>query len=150
MDDNYRLTGQRHYQFTSQRRGAKVINSIEQALLSAINSKNGAKVINSIEQALLSAINSKDSDKFNGNLQKSESSQTNEIDKENFIKQLQKKMRLHGQQTFHTITYKNTVLSLFENYHKFTAEDVIIHHEFCTEEPLPEIDPVTNLETQPS
>ena len=70
LDFNYRLTGERHYRFTAQRWGAKVINSIKEALLNAINSK--------------------DTDKFNGNLGKTESSASNEIDKETFIKQLQK------------------------------------------------------------
>ena len=52
LDDNYRLTGTRHYKFTAQRRGPKVINSIEQALLSTIASK--------------------DADKFDGNLEKNQ------------------------------------------------------------------------------
>ena len=130
LDDNYRLTGERHYRFTAQRRGAKVINSIKQTLLNAINSK--------------------DTDKFNGNLERTESTLSNEIDKESFIKQLQKKVRLHGQQTFFAITYENSVLSLFEHYHKFTVEDVIAHHELRTEEPAPEFDPTTNLETEES
>ena len=40
LDDNYRLTGARHYRFTAQRCSAKVINSIEQSLLSVISSKD--------------------------------------------------------------------------------------------------------------
>ena len=40
INDRYELTGSRHYKFTGQRRGAKVINSIEQALLSTIASKD--------------------------------------------------------------------------------------------------------------
>ena len=32
LDDDYKLVGNRHYKYTSQRRSAKVINSIEQAL----------------------------------------------------------------------------------------------------------------------
>ena len=130
LDNNYRLTGTRHYRFTSQRRGAKVINSIEQVLLSAINSK--------------------ETEKFNGNLEKSESFAANEMDKETFIKQLQKKVTLHGQQTFYAIMYQNQVLSLFDHYHKFTVEDIIAHHEFRCEEPDPEIDPTTNQETAAS
>jgi len=71
LDDTYRLTGTRHYKFTAQRRGAKVINSIEQALLTTIASK--------------------DADKFDGNLDKKNSSMDNELDKATFIKQLKKK-----------------------------------------------------------
>ena len=59
LDDNYRLTGERHYHFTAQRRGAKVINSIKQTLLNAINSK--------------------DTDKFNGNIKKTKSSVSNKL-----------------------------------------------------------------------
>ena len=53
LDDNYCLTGAQHYRFTAQHRGVKVINSIEQSLLSAISSK--------------------DFEKFNGNLERSDS-----------------------------------------------------------------------------
>ena len=130
LDNNYRPTGTRHYRFTSQCCGAKVINLIEKALLSAINSK--------------------ESEKFNGNLEKSESFAANEMDKEMFTKQLQKKVTLHGQQTFYAIMYQNQVLSLFEHYHKFTVEDVIAHHEFQSEEPDPEFNPTTNQETAAS
>ena len=71
LNDLYELSGAHHYRFIGQRRGAKVINSIEQALLSTIASK--------------------DADKFNGNLEKTKSSVSSEIDKETFIKSLQKK-----------------------------------------------------------
>ena len=33
FDDQYELVGSRHYKYTSQQRSAKVVNSIEQALL---------------------------------------------------------------------------------------------------------------------
>ena len=59
-------------------------------------------------------------------------------------------MRLHGQQTFYAITYQDKVVLLFEYYHKFTVKDVIAHHEFRCEEPDPEVDPITNLETEES
>ena len=59
-------------------------------------------------------------------------------------------MRLHGQQTFYVMMYQEQIVSLFEHYHKFTVEDVIAHHEFRCEEPDPEIDPDTNLETEES
>ena len=72
LDAEYKLTGLRHYKYTAQRRGAKVINSIEQALLKAIESK--------------------DSDKFNGKLETTKSSAENELDKESFVKQLKKKV----------------------------------------------------------
>ena len=130
LNDRYELTGSRHYKFTGQRRGAKVINSIEQALLSTIASK--------------------DADKFNGNLERTGSSPTNEIDKETFIKALKKKVRLHGQQTFYAIPLNNNVVSLFDNYHKFTVDEVIAQHEYRCEEPEPELDPTTNLETEES
>ena len=76
LDDEYKLTGTRHYKYTSQRRSAKVINSIEQALLKAIESK--------------------EIDKFNGKLEITKSSMDYELDKEGFVKQLKKKVRLHG------------------------------------------------------
>ena len=60
LDNDYRLTEIRHYRFTTQHLGAKVIISIEQALLHAINSK--------------------ESEKFNGNLEKTESFAANEMD----------------------------------------------------------------------
>ena len=98
----------------------------------------------------MSTISSKDSENFHGNLDRTESFSLNEMDKGNFIKQLQKKVRLHGQQIFYVIMYQEQVVSLFEHYHKFTFEDVIAHHEFRCEEPDPEIDPDTNLETEES
>ena len=88
LDNNYWLTGARHCWFTAQQRGGKVINYIEQELLSTINSK--------------------DSEKLNDNLEK-----LSEMDKETFIKQLRKKVWLHGQQIFYAIMYQNQVLSLF-------------------------------------
>ena len=57
LDNQYKLIGNRHYQFTSQRRSAKVVNSIEQALLNTIESKTAQK--------------------FNGNLEKNPSSNEN-------------------------------------------------------------------------
>ena len=44
LDNEYKLTGTRHYQFTSQRRSANVVNSIEQALLTTIESKSAPKL----------------------------------------------------------------------------------------------------------
>ena len=54
------------------------------------------------------------------------------------------------QHTFFAITYDNSVLSLFDHYHKFTVDDLIAQHELQDEEPLPEFDPTTNLETEAS
>ena len=71
LNDEYKLVGTRHYKYTSQRRSAKVINSIEQALLKAIDSKE---------------IN-----KFNGSLETTPSTKDTELDKEGFVKQLKKK-----------------------------------------------------------
>ena len=130
LDDEYKLTGSCHYKFTGQRRGAKVVNSIEQSLLTAIEST--------------------DADKFNGNLEKTNSSPDNEIDKEAFIKLLRQKVRLHGQQSFYSIVDDQSVVSLFDNYHKFTVDEVIAHHEYRCEEPDPEFDTITNLETDES
>ena len=130
LDDTYRLTGTRHNRFTGQRRGPKVINSIEQALLKTIDSTDACK--------------------FNGNLEKTESAQPTEIDKETFIKQLQKKVRLHGQQSFYSIMYQTEVITLFDNYHKFTVEEVIDQHEYRCDEPQPVLDTNTNLETEES
>ena len=48
LDNDYWLTDTRHYRFTSQCRGAKVINSIKQALLSAINSKESQNQVLSL------------------------------------------------------------------------------------------------------
>ena len=130
LDENYCLTGTRHYKYTSQRRSAKVINSIEQALLNAIDSKDTAK--------------------FKGNLETTPSSKTNKLEKEAFVKQLRKKVRLHGQQSLYTITYQGRVVNLFEHHHKFTVEEVIEQYETRCDEPDPEYDPDTNLETQTS
>ena len=77
LDDQYRLTGTRHYQYTSQRRSAKAVNSIEQALLTTIESKTAPK--------------------FNGNLEKTPSSSEYELEKLSFIKQLKQKVQRHGQ-----------------------------------------------------
>lgn len=38
LDDEYRLIGTRHYKYTTQRRSAKVVNSIEQSLITTIES----------------------------------------------------------------------------------------------------------------
>ena len=43
-------------------------------------------MINSIEQALLKAIESKDTGKFNGKLETTKFSMENELDKESFVK----------------------------------------------------------------
>ena len=66
LDNQYKLMGNRHYQYTSQRRSAKVVNSIEHALLNTIKSKPAPK--------------------FNGNLEKTPSSGDNELEKLIFIK----------------------------------------------------------------
>ena len=130
LDDQYKLTGARHYKYTSQRRGAKVVNSIEQALLSTIDSHT--------------------SPKFNGNLERTPSTQDTELDKLNFIKQLKRKVQLHGQQSFYAALSNTRVISLFENYHKFTVEDIIDQFELRCEEPAPDIDPDTGAETEMS
>ena len=130
LDDEYKLTGTRHYKYTAQRRGAKVINSIEQALLKAIDSK--------------------DTDKFNGKLETTKSSMENELDKESFVKQLKKKVRLHGQQSFYAIMQGTTILNLLDHHHKFTVEEVIAQHELRCDEPAPDLDPDTGIETETS
>lgn len=127
LDNEYKLVGGRHYKYTSQRRSAKVINSIEQALLKAIDSTELSK--------------------FNGSLETTPSTKDNELDKEAFVKQLKKKVRLHGQQSFYAIAYNGEILSLFDHYHKFTVEEVIDQHELRCNEPNPDLDPETNLET---
>ena len=130
LDNSYRLMGTRHYRFTSQRRSAKVINSIEQALINTIASK--------------------DSEKFNGSLEKTASTSEYEMDKETFIKRLKKKVQLHGQQTFYAVEYDGEVVLLFENYHKVTVDEVIVQHEIRSEEADPELDDATGLETDES
>ena len=127
LDDTYHLTGSRHYRFTGQRCGAKVIYSIEQVLLNVIDSNNTSK--------------------FNSNLEKSESTLPNEINKATFIKMLQKKVWLHGEQSLYTVKYQSKVLSLFDHNHKFTVEEVIAYHEHCCSKPDPVIDPTFNTET---
>ena len=77
LDNQYKLMGNRHYQYTSQRRSAKVVNSIEQALLNTIKSKTAPK--------------------FNGNLEKIPSAGENNLEKLTFIKNLKRKVQLHGQ-----------------------------------------------------
>ena len=109
LDENYHLTGTRHYKYTSQHWSTKVINSIEQALLNAIDSKDNLK--------------------FKGNLETTPSLEANKLDKDSFVKQLRKKVRLHGQQSLYTITYQDQVLNLFDHHHKFTVEEVIEQYE---------------------
>ena len=43
LNNNYGLAGQQHYWFIAQQRGATVINSTKQALLSTINLKDSDK-----------------------------------------------------------------------------------------------------------
>ena len=129
LDNDYKLLGSRHYKFTGQRRGPKVVNSIEQTLHSLSNSK--------------------DSEKFTGKLETTPSANTNEIDKERFIKLLRKRVRLHGQQSFYAMTYGQAVVPLFDNYHKFTVEEVIEQHKDRCEELCPDFD-TNGVETKDS
>lgn len=126
MNDQYRLIGSRHYKYT-QRRSAKVVNSIKQSLLKAINSTELSN--------------------FNGSLETTPSTKDTKLDKESSIKPPKKKERLHGQQSFYSLIYKGDVLSLFDHYHKFTVEEVIDQHELRCNEPDPKLDPITNVET---
>lgn len=71
LNDEYKLVGTRHYKYTSKRRSAKVINSIEQALLKAIDSNEISK--------------------FNGSIETTPSTKETELDKEGFVKQQKKK-----------------------------------------------------------
>ena len=130
LNDEYRLTGTRHYKYTSQRCSAKVINSIKQALLKAIKSKY--------------------IDKFNGKLETTKSSMENELDKDSFVKQLQKKVRLHDQQSLYTINLNNQVLNLLDHHHKVTVEEVIDQYELRCVMSDPDLDPNTGLETDVS
>ena len=77
LDKNYHSSGSRYYKFTIQRLGAEILNSTEQALLKAIDSKYTGK--------------------FNGSLELTPSSNNNELDKEAFKKTTTKKIRLYGQ-----------------------------------------------------
>lgn len=101
LGSEYKLTGTRHYQFTSQYRSAKVVNSIEQALLTTIESKTVPK--------------------FNGNLENMSSSSETELEKLTFLKHLKRKVQLHGQQSFYAVFYQTEVLLLFKHFHKFTV-----------------------------
>lgn len=120
LNDEYRLIGTRHYKYTSQRRSAKVTNSIEQALLKAIDSR--------------------ETDKFNGKLETTKSSMTNELDKDSFVKQLKKKIKLHGQQSLYAIMHNTQVLNLLDHHHKFTVEEVIDQFELRCDQPPRELD----------
>ena len=42
------------------------------------------------------------------------------------------------------------MVSLFEHYHKFTAEEIIDQYKLRCEEPVPDVDPVTGNETEES
>ena len=108
LNDEYKLVGTRHYKYTSKRRSAKVINSIEQALLKAIDSNEISK--------------------FNGSIETTPSTKETELDKEGFVKQQKKKVRLHGQQSFYAILYQGELLSLliqlrFKAYNKYEFDD---------------------------
>ena len=107
-------------------------------------------MINSIEQALLSTIQSSGQAKFNGNLETTPTTQGMEIDKLNFIKQLKRKVQLHRQQTFYAVFLQDEVLSLFDHYHKFTVEEIIAQYELCCNKPEHDINPVTGQETETS
>ena len=130
LDNQYKLTGTRHYRYTSQRRSAKVVHTIEQALLTTIESNSAPK--------------------FNGNLEKTPSSSDTELEKLNFIKHLKRKVQMHGQQTFYAAFYQDEVLSLFDHCHKFTVEEIIAQFELRCEEPDPDFDPDTGDETETS
>ena len=69
--DEYKLTVTRHYKCTSKRRSVKVINSIDEALLKAIESK--------------------EIDKFNGKLEIIKSSMEHKLNKDSFVKELRKR-----------------------------------------------------------
>ena len=56
LDNQYKLTGARHYRFISQRRITKVVNSIEQALLPTIESKTAPKFNENLEKHNLQVI----------------------------------------------------------------------------------------------
>ena len=127
----YQLMGTRHYRFTVQRRGAKVINSIEQALLTSIAST--------------------DSIKFNENLEKNGFNDRERDGQRNVYQTIKKKRSVSmDNKTFYSIEYEDEVLSLFEHYHKVTVEEVIVQHESRCEEPEPELDASTNQETPES
>ena len=85
----------------------------------------GAKVVNSIKQALLSTTNTKDYEKFNGSLETTHSLAQNKIDKATLIKLLRKEKRLHLEQLLHLIEYMRYICLLLDTYHVFTTEQVL-------------------------
>ncbi len=68
----------------------------------------------------------------------------------NFIKHLEKKVQLHSQQTFYSALYQDDILSLFDHYHKFTIEEIIEQFEIRCDEPPPQLDLDTGIETETS
>jgi len=70
-----------------------------------------------------------------------------ELDKESFVKQLKKKVRLHGQQSLYAVSLNDEVINLLDHHHQFTVEEVIDQYELRCEEPAPDFDPDTGLET---
>jgi len=118
LNDNYELTGTRTYKYSAQRRHPKAIGSLEQALIDARDSTTIPK--------------------FNGQLEldKTASSEP-EVDKAEFVKLLKDKVKHYGQQSFYVANIDGHAVSLFENYHKLSVEDVINQHTARCNEPAP-------------
>ena len=103
LDNAYKAEGK--YSYSTQRRNAKGIASIEQNLMNARDSIT--------------------SQKFNGKLEPVATS-TTEIGKERFVTLLQRRVEEHGQQTFYFMKDpKDTIVNMLTNVHSFTLEMVV-------------------------
>jgi hypothetical protein len=103
LDDDYNAEGV--YSYTTQRRNAKGIASIEHNLTTARDSIT--------------------SQKFNGKLEPVISSST-EIGKERFLTLLQRRVEEHGQETFYYLKdNKGKVVNMLTHVHSFTLEMVV-------------------------
>ena len=104
LDSAYKAEGK--YSYSTQRRNAKGIASIEQNLMNARDSIT--------------------SQKFNGKLEPVATSTTEIIGKERFVTLLQHRVEEHGQQTFYFMKDpKDTIVNMLTNVHSFTPEMVV-------------------------
>jgi hypothetical protein len=97
------------FRFSTQRRHAKTLASIEKTLRDARDSTTGIK--------------------FNRTLEPGKDNPS-EIGKERFITLLKKRVIEHGQQTFyHIMDTDGKVVDLFDNAHRFKLDYVVAEHE---------------------
>jgi hypothetical protein len=130
LDRGYRLVDPDNFGFTHQLRGIKQLASNENALIEARNSA---------------------SKKFNGQLEIEPSNPTDELDKEQFVTSLSDLIEYYGLQTFYYLLDSGgRMVSLLDEAHGFTVEDVTAEHVSRLNEPVPIMSPLGGVETRAS